>query len=53
MGCEDGAGEMLMVLVWDIEYVSCDLVICIFKKLLNGSNVYYSLRTINVKIKKK
>lgn len=40
---------MLVILVWDIEYVKCEVGfshLC-FKKLLNGSNVYHSLRTFD------
>lgn len=32
--------------------VRWDLVTCIFQKLVNGSDVYRSLRTVDVKIKK-
>lgn len=42
--------EMLVILVWDIECVKCEVGFChlCFKKLLNGSNVYHSLRKFDV-----
>lgn len=54
-GTEGGQGWYSWIELGILSMLSVrwDLVTCVFQKLVNGSDVYHALRTVDVKIKKK